>query len=109
MTDTNKRNWEDGFDKEFELLYTEQCMGSDMRLIKAFIRKVEDEAVARERERITEILTKKINPNEMLKGWERYWKDMGDGNFIECCYECENSNRISEALSQDITSDNTTK
>jgi hypothetical protein len=57
-----------------------------------------DTVLEEERERTLEILTTTINANQMLRGWERYWKEVEPNRFVENCIECENTSRILKAL-----------
>ena len=57
-----------------------------------------DTVLKEERERTLEILTTTINANQMLRGWERYWKEVEPNRFVENCIECENTSRILKAL-----------
>jgi hypothetical protein len=43
-------------------------------------------------------VTKQINPLEMAEGWERWWKHIGDGRYVEHCTECDNTDRIIQAI-----------
>lgn len=51
-----------------------------------------------ERERGKQILTTKVNKEEMLDGWEKWWKNIGGERYVENCMECENATRIIESL-----------
>ena len=55
-------------------------------------------ALEGERKRTLEILTTTINANQMLRGWERYWKEVEPNRFVENCIECENTSRILKTL-----------
>lgn len=77
------------------------------QILSTLLTKHEEAVVERERKAIKKILTTKLDLDNMLEGWERYWIDTGDGDYIEQCIECENSLRILQALTpNNPTSDN---
>ena len=43
-------------------------------------------------------LLHKLDLNNVLEGYEHYWEDMGNGDYIEKCIECENDGRILKAI-----------
>ena len=51
-------------------------------------------------ERMRKDLTQTLDIANMLEGWERYWKEVDDGRYVQWCVECENSDKILQALTQ---------
>ena len=80
--------------KQFEVNWTEQ----QVDWLRQTLQDTIDTVLKEERERTLEILTTTINANQMLRGWERYWKEVEPNRFVENCIECENTSRILKAL-----------
>lgn len=98
------------WENEFDVLFGEPPMERSGRFnytqqhIKQFIKdllsQAQQEAVSAERKKILKKLTVTLNLKEMLPGWEKWWIKV-DNRYIENCLECENVNRIKEALKED--------
>jgi len=75
------------------------CLDKELRIVlNKTLQDTMDTVLKEERERTLEILTTTINANQMLRGWERYWKEVEPNRFVENCIECENTSRILKAL-----------
>ena len=81
--------------------FTDQDHGDVLGLVTFFEETLQDTidtVLEEERERMLEALTTPLDPEQILKGWEKYWIEVETDRFVENCIECDNAARILKAL-----------